>query len=392
MKFNPDAINQHFSTEKILTPEDKESIARALLRPATGGMPVIGSGKKRIGEKDGFLSKIFGVLLLGLFAVTGISLFLGLVRIMFFCFGMLFAVGGLMVLTGDPNASVANNSMPAKATGLMIFLIGAVISSGAVLSIKFGTQKTAILFGGILFFLSGMFFFISMAADIFGQRGLFCKRVTGKCIGYVRESNEEGGPFSLNTFAVFEYYLDDELCTAVDSRKCPDPPIIDYGDECELNVSKADKYGITSCLLKPEKKPTFLSLLFPLLFVAVGVFLMIFPFTKYYKPVNGGGKNVVDGSVITDEWIDGMLAQNNKSPEDWYIVDRTVTDKIQIEGGYEVRFSDGESLYYTDEAAEDFKIGGRLLTVRDKANDDVLLNIITSDHKYCGDHEYTDKR
>ena len=144
MKYDPNAMNYVFSTEQEITAEKKSQLRQQLL--ANAFKPIAGDRSSLM--KSITAAAIFTVFLVAIIAAAST----GHVWIAAFIFGLMFTIGGLIILISKPKDfySADHNYLKPKQNGLFVFLLGIVIMSAPLL-INYSTKRELPLSKGNIF-------------------------------------------------------------------------------------------------------------------------------------------------------------------------------------------------------------------------------------------------
>ena len=323
MKFDPDAMNYVFSTEQELTIEETAKLRSKLMENAF--RPISGENSSPL--KIIIAAVIFTIFLLA-FIISAVT---GHVLITIFIFGLMFTIGGLIILISKPKDfySADHNYLKPKQNGLFVFLLGIVIMSAPLL-INYSTKRELplskgnifVIMFGCCFALAGGYFMLSEITGLFKSSRGYGEETEGECIGYVRSfhTSHETHHRTLVTSPVYEYYHDGQLLQAIGNEVYLGTAPIALGEHITLNIDPKDPYSIFELNENKKLAPSIIGICFPLLFVIVGIVLIWYGATHHIELSN---QAVSDGkSIITDSYIQKKFGLGEG---EWSIAEYTVT-------------------------------------------------------------------
>ena len=394
MKFDPSDERLFFSDVQALSPEERDQFLNydrskdlEMMKNAfTGQKPGGGFSPKAV------LSLVITAAVIAVFIITWM---LDMPRITVGLFGAFFIFCGFIMMTVGRKHQIYSANSPAlkqRTSGLFLFAIGAVITGGAVLSKYLGLGNVAVTCGGLLFSICGLLFFCSSLMDKLRSSALIGEQISGECIGYVRSvgSNTETHHTYIVTSAVFRYYRNGEWLEAIDTYQATGSASpFAMGQTVDLTIDKKDPYFITSVAERPESKAgSFMSFIFPLIFVVVGVGLTWFGLTHEIQDNQLRSKSSFKGT-ITDQAIEEKTAG-----QDWTAELITVTDKKlnEEDGFWYVYYGDDLYIYCNEEIAEQYTVGESYYFIRYTDSKMICAVYPEKDWNYDASKNYTDLR
>ena len=394
MKFDPSDERLFFSDVQALSPEERDGF---LNYQRSKDFEMLKNSFTLKSSGGGFSPKT--AVALGIVAAVVAAFIitwkLDMPRVTVGLFGGLWLLGGIYLFFSKKHRQVYTpNSVNMKqtTTGGFIFAIGLVITGGAVLSNYFSFGKVSVVCGGALFTVCGLLFFCSSAADKLRSRALIGEQISGECIGYVRSvgSDSESHITYIVTSAVFRYYRDGVWMEAIDNYKAQGgaSPFA-VGQTVDLTIDKKDPYFITSVAERTESKAgSFMELVFPLIFVVVGVGLTWFGLTHEIQDNQLRSKSSFKGT-ITDQAIEEKTAGH-----DWTAELITVTDKKlnEEDGFWSVYYGDDLYIYCNEEIAKQYTVGESYYFIRYTDSKMICAVYPEMDWNYDASKNYTDLR
>lgn len=340
MKFDPDALNYVFSTEQEITAEERSQLRQQLLSNAL---------KPMIGDKSSLMktltaAAVFISFLLAIIAAATT----GHLRIAAFIFGLMFFIAGVsMLIFGQQDTYTADrNNLRPKQNAVFVLLFGALIMAAPLLIAYVSKKDSFLSTGNIIvllvggcFALAGGFFVLSVIAGLIKSSKGFGYETEGECIGYVRcfHSTSENHHTTLVTSPVYEYYYEGERLQAIGNENYIGTPPVAVGEHRMLNIDPKDHYAIFELNENQKKAPTIIGILFPLVFVIVGLALVWYGATQHIEPANSSVNN--GKSSITDIYIRKKFGLGEG---EWSIAEYTVTDMTEdTNGEWLIELSDG---------------------------------------------------
>ena len=333
-------MNYVFSTEQEITAEEKSQLRQQLL--ANAFKPIAGDRSSLM--KSITAAAIFTVFLVAIIAAAST----GHVWIAAFIFGLMFFIGGVIMLisgTQDTYTADRNNLRP-KQNALFVLLFGVLIMSAPLLIFYVSRNDSSLSTGNIIvllvggcFALAGGFFVISEIAVLVKSSKGFGDETEGECIGYVRcfHTTNENHHTTLVTSPVYEYYYEGQRLQAIGNENYIATPPIAVGEYRIINVDPKDPYAIFEQNENRRKAPTIIGILFPLVFVIVGLALVWYGATQHIEPTKSA---INDGkSSITDLYIQKKYGL---SKDEWTIAEYTVIGMTEnSDGSWLIELSDG---------------------------------------------------
>ena len=386
MKYDPNAMNYVFSTEQEITAEEKSQLRQQLL--ANAFKPIAGDRSSLM--KSITAAAFFTVFLVAIIAAVST----GHVLIAAFIFGLMFFIGGVVMLisgTQDTYTADRNNLRP-KQNALFVLLFGVLIMSAPLLIFYVSRNDSSLSTGNIIvllvggcFALAGGFFVISEIAGLVKSSKGFGDETEGECIGYVRcfHTTNENHHTTLVTSPVYEYYYEGQRLQAIGNENYIGTPPIAVGEHRIINVDPKDPYAIFEQNENRRKAPTIIGILFPLVFVIVGLALIWYGATQHIEPANS---SVTDGkSSITDSYVQNKFGLG---VNDWSIAEYTVVNATEeSDGSWLLELSNGT--YRTDSDGSiknSHNIGYRFYELTDSSGKP-LASFACDKWKYDGSNE-----
>lgn len=394
MRFDPSDEKLFFSDIQELSPEEREQFINldraqkiALLKNAFSGQkPGGGLSAKSI------LSLIIVAAVIIAFIVTWK---MDMPRLTIGLFGGIWLFFGIYLMTFGKNKqtySADSSSLKPATSGMFILAIGVLVTGGAVLSKYFSLGNVAVTCGGLLFVVCGLLFFCTSLMEKLRSSALIGEQISGECIGYVRSvgSDSESHITYIVTSAVFRYYRDGVWMEAIDNYKAQGggSPFA-VGQTVDLTIDKKDPYFITSVAERTESKAgSFMSYVFPLIFVVVGVGLTLFGLTHEIKDNQLRSTNTFKGT-ITDQTI-----EEKAGSQDWTAEFITVTDKKlnEEDGFWYVYYGDDLYIYCNEDIAEQYTVGESYYFIRSAEDNHIFAVYSDKDWNYDASKDYKDLR
>ncbi len=310
-------------------------------------------------------------------------------------FGGLWLLGGIYLFFSKKQRQVYtpnSANMKQSTTGGFIFAIGLVITGGAVLSNYFSLGKVSVVCGGALFTVCGLLFFCSSAADKLRSSALIGEQTSGECIGYVRGvgTNSETSHTYVVTSAVFRYYRDGQWLEAIDSyHHIGGASPFAVGQTVDLTIDRKDPYFITSVGGRPKSKAgSFMELVFPLIFVVVGVGLLWFGLTHEISDSQVRTNNS-SKATITDEAI-----EQKTGGQDWRAELITVTEKKYDSESdlWYIYYGDDQFIMTSEDIAKDYQVGESYYFIRYADSEGICAVYPEKSWNYDASKDYEDLR
>ena len=340
MKFDPNAMNYVFSTEQELTEEERSKLRQQLITNAL---------KSITGDRSSLMKTIIAAAVFTAFMLAIIvTATTGHAWIAVFIFGLMFFLGGVLMLISGPQEtySADRTNLRPKQNAAFVLLLGVLIMAAPLLiayvsrnDTSLSTGNIIVLFVGGCFAIAGGFFVLSEITGLLKSSKGFGYETEGECIGYVRSYNTSNDTHhtTIVTSPVYEYYHEGERLQAIGNVNYLGTPPIAVGEHRMLNVDPKDHYSIFERSENKRKAPTIVGILFPLVFVVVGLVLVWYGATQYIEPPKSA---VNDGkSSITDLYIQKKYGLGK---DEWSIAEYTVTGMTEdSDGSWLIELSDG---------------------------------------------------
>ncbi|MBR1423135.1 MAG: hypothetical protein IJ571_06830 [Ruminococcus sp.] len=362
MRFDPESNAYVFSRDQFIDPQQEAEIInenrsrnvemmKNFFKPSMGQTSSVTSG---------MTGKTIIVLIVVALVVAAFIVFakLSFFRVVIGLFGALFVFFGLFMIfsKSEENYSANGTGMKQRTNGIFVFLIGTVISGGAVLSNYLPTSQVMVVGIGALFIISGLLFVGSFVNEHIRAGGLVGEQISAECIGYVRSvatSGENNSYSYVVASPVLEYYYNGSQYTAIDSIRFQknDMPVA-LGETIDVTIDPKDPYYVTSMVKKNEGKGSvFMQTVFPMIFVLVGAGIMWFGLTHDMSRYEVRNNKLPS---LTDEVVEKKIGAYDWTIEKITVREKRYDDEID---GWLVVYGDEKYFSCTAEIAEDYEIG-----------------------------------
>ena len=311
--------------------------------------------------------------------------------------GILYTFGGLLVIFGffflipskeKPRDLPGRATLP-KALGFGLLLsFGLAVIIPAILAPTYGYAKSTVGGAAAFFLIGGLFFLGYTIYGIVRQNRTSGQTVSGKCIGYIKMTDNSGNTNNgyhhqvlITATPVFEYYFNGQTYKAFQEDDMRTGAMtVAVGETKELTIDPDDPYTV---FYRKNTAPRIFAFVMALLAVGAGIFIICM-----MPKINDDGGFVVDtmgGQVrlAQAKFDDKTIAKYIQG--DFTIKYVTVESVYQVEDFWAIDLSDGSKSRIETENKDKYYVGCGVYIVK-PVDGSAGLNFCADEWVYAGDH------